>query len=127
MAATAGDARAAHSALGHAERLLAQATDDSEVPYLMLDDAHLARWRGACLARLGEAEAIDFLTSALDRADDSVRAATGLHADLAIALNAAGRNAEAQEHAARALYLADQSGSERQRARLRRLVVSAER
>ena len=93
----------------------------------MLDQAHLTRWRGACLARIGSAEAIDLLTVALARADDSVRAATGLHADLAIAFEAAGRTDESRQHAQTALTMAGQYGSKRQRSRLAKLLTAAER
>ena len=76
--------------LDAASRLLDRA-DGDELPYLMLSAGHLARWRGHCLARLGHAEAIEYLTKALSDAGDSVRAATGLHADLALAFHQAGQ------------------------------------
>src|SRR4051794_32086711 len=34
-------------------------TDGDRLPYVFLDEVHLGRWRGHCLARLGAAEAID--------------------------------------------------------------------
>ena len=122
-AAAAGDTARTHQQLDAAATLLDRSDSGvDEFPYLMLNTAHLARWRGHCLARLGETEAIDYLTAALDGAGDSVRAATGLHVDLAYALHRAGKHAAARDQVATATDMADRYGSARQRARLRRLL-----
>ena len=52
---------------------------------------------------------------------DSLRAAVGLHADLAIALTATGQLDAAAVEVDRALTLAERGGSARQRKRLRRI------
>ena len=111
--------------LDAASRLLDRA-DGDELPYLMLSAGHLARWRGHCLARLGHAEAIEYLTKALSDAGDSVRAATGLHADLALAFHQADQLADARQHAVIASGMASQFGSARQRGRLRHVLAASE-
>jgi hypothetical protein len=124
LAAAEAEAAAATGDHAHTERQLewAQARLDgdgaAELPFLMLDDGHLARWRGHCLARLGRHEAIQDLTAALANAGDSVRAATGLYVDLAHAYHAAGQAAEAETHLRTAVQMADQYGSRRQQNRL---------
>ena len=52
-------------ALDAATHTLPANAQDDALPYLMLDAGHLARWRGHCLARLGDGGAIDDLTNAL--------------------------------------------------------------
>ncbi|WP_198675829.1 hypothetical protein [Kribbella monticola] len=127
LAAAEAEAAAATGDRGHAERQLdwAQSRLDgdgaTELPFLMLDEGHLARWRGHCFARLGRPEAIQDLTAALANAGDSVRAATGLHVDLAHAYQVAGQATEAAEHLRTATSMADQYGSRRQQNRLRAL------
>jgi Flp pilus assembly protein TadD len=87
---------------------------------------HLARWRGHCLARLGRLEAIDYLNVALERVGDSVRAATGLHVDLAHAYRQAGQFVQAREQVKTATEMASRFGSRRQQNRLRVLLPAAE-
>src|SRR5580765_757650 len=84
--------------------------DGDDAPFLMLDLLHLARWRGHCLATGGAAEG------------DSLRAATGRHADLAHALETAGERAAALAEAELALDLARRCGSVRQARRMRLLL-----
>jgi tetratricopeptide (TPR) repeat protein len=122
--AAAGDGLGARRALDEAQRVLPAEPTGPELPFLMLDESHLARWRGHCLARLGAAEAVEDLTSALDAAGETVRAETGLRVDLALALTARGDTTEAHKHAARAAELAGESGSARQRARIGKLLAS---
>lgn len=100
--------------------------DDDSLPFVMLDAGHLARWRGHCLARLGDEQAIADLTSALDAMGEGRygRAEAGLRVDLALAFRARGDSAEARLHAARAADLAGRTGSERQRRRIRVLLSS---
>jgi hypothetical protein len=108
-----------------ATRLLDRTVDDQhQLPYLMLTTWHLARWRGHCLARLGREDAIESLTAALVTAGDSVRAATGLHADLVLALKRSRRVDEAIHHAVVAADLARRYGSARQRRRLSEILAT---
>jgi hypothetical protein len=125
-AAAAGDGSHAQRQLDKAYALLPDGDDSGELPYLMLDETHLARWRGHCLARLGRLEAIDYLNVALERVGDSVRAATGLHVDLAHAYRQAGQLAEAGEQVKTAVDMASRFGSRRQQNRLRALLPAAE-
>lgn len=100
---------------------------DPSLPFLFLAGAHLDRWRGHALARLGDAEAVGVLTSALQRLDPTfTRAETGLRVDLATALIEDGRPTEARGHVRRAERLANEIGSARQRRRIQSLSVSVE-
>ena len=95
---------------------------DPELPFLMLSDAHLGRWRGNVLARLGDDGALDQLYAALPGTrGGSSRAEATLRTDLALALTAAGEHDEAEAQARRARALIDLLGSVRLRRRLRRL------
>jgi tetratricopeptide (TPR) repeat protein len=123
--AAMGNEVATRRRLEAASRLLDRA-DGDDLPYLMLSAGHLARWRGHCLARLGHAEAIEYLTTALSNAGESVRAATGLHADLALAFHQAGQLEDARQHAVIAGGMASQFGSARQRRRLRQDLSTAD-
>lgn len=93
---------------------------DGELPYLMLDTGHLARWRGHCLARLGEPAAIDDLTAALDAMSEGHygRAEASLRVDLALAFRTRGDLPESQTHARRAAELVGRTGSQRQQRRI---------
>lgn len=109
-------------AFDRAQELLGDGPDESG-PYVVLDAVHLARWRGHALARIGEPEAIDVLSSALDRLDPSfARAETALRVDLATAFASKGERDTAHEHATRADVLAAEIGSARQRRRIRALI-----
>jgi hypothetical protein len=125
-AAAVGGSHHARRQLDLAQKMLDGADGAAELPYLMLNDAHLARWRGHCLARLGELEAIEYLNVALDRVGDSVRAATGLYVDLAHAYRQAGRLVDAREQVRTAIGMAHRFGSRRQQNRLRALMLAAE-
>ncbi len=111
-------------ALERAFALLPQQPDDPALPFLMLDQTHLLRWRGHCLARLGVPEAVEDLTRALaDIASLGLgRAEAGLRTDLAMAYAAYGDLTQARGQAQRAVELSKRSGSVRQRARLARLL-----
>jgi hypothetical protein len=115
--ASVGDAPAARRCLDQAASLLL-AEDGTVVPYLMLTEEHLARWRAHCLAKLGDLEAVDAANVASRAEGDSVRAATSLHTDLATAYLNAGELDAAAAEAERALGMAERHGSERQRRRL---------
>ncbi|MFD6178761.1 MULTISPECIES: hypothetical protein [unclassified Isoptericola] len=115
----------AHAAAGDTSTTLglldraAEALDGDDVPFVVLDSAHLARWRGSCLARLGHPEAIQVLNDALSRLDpDFNRAAAGLHADLATAYTVARQADAARHHAQHASKLSSATGSKRQRSRI---------
>jgi tetratricopeptide (TPR) repeat protein len=98
---------------------------DPSLPFLFLGGAHLDRWRGNALARLGDAAAADVLTGALERLDPTfIRAETALRVDLAVALSAMGEHEGAQVHARRAERLASEIGSTRQQHRIRSLSVT---
>ncbi|MGL4177524.1 MAG: hypothetical protein ACRCSN_15770 [Dermatophilaceae bacterium] len=117
--AAAGDSTRAVRLLDDAERAL----DDERLPFIVLDSAHLARWRGHCLARLGDAGAVTSLDQALRGLDPEFsRAAAGLHIDLSIAHTVGGDRDSARHHATKAAHLSATTGSERQRARVRALL-----
>lgn len=108
-----------HRALERSVELLPQEPDDPRLPFISLNEAHLARWRGHCLAHLGQPEAIDYLRRAIDKMDSSfVRAAAGLRCDLAQALISSDEGDEARVHLRTARSLANQVGSVRQRRRI---------
>ncbi|WP_304452102.1 helix-turn-helix transcriptional regulator [Nocardiopsis sp. YSL2] len=111
-------------ALGHAFDVLPQEPNDPSLPFLMLSDTHLLRWRGHCLTQLGHREAIEDLTQALDGIVPFGlgRAEAGLRTDLAVAYSAHGDLTQARRQAQRATELSERSGSVRQRARLARLL-----
>ena len=90
--AVLGDRDTALRALDAAATVLPEQCDDPELPYLMLNAGHLARWRGDCLARLGDTTAIDSLMSALDAMGEGQygRAEVSLRVDLALAFRARG-------------------------------------
>lgn len=122
--AAAGDAAGSQTALDNAEAHL-PASDEDGLPFLYLNDAHLARWRGHCHARLGLDEAVDELTAAIDRIDPTfTRAAAGHHCDLAMAYSVRGEHDAARAEAAVAESLAAQTASVRQRRRIKRLLRS---
>jgi tetratricopeptide (TPR) repeat protein len=122
--ATLGQRDGALRALDEADAALPDDPDHEGMPYLMLDSGHLARWRGNCLARLGEASAIDSLTSALDTMGEGHygRAEASLRVDLALAFQARGDSTVARLHARRAAEVAGRTGSQRQRRRIAELL-----
>lgn len=119
-----GNQIGARKALDQAPRHLPTDPANPELPFLMLDETHLARRRGHCLARLGSKEAVESLHAALDgmRAATLSRAEAGLRVDLAFALTAQEDTTEARKHAQRAAELTRTTGSARQRARIIRLL-----
>lgn len=131
LCAVEAEVRGADNALEECERGFEEAlrhlpTDhqDPELPYLMLSDAHLGRWRGNVLAKLGHSGAVDQLYAALPSTHaGSARAEASLRTDLAFALTAIGDHDEAQVQAKQARELIDLLGSVRLRRRLARLPV----
>jgi tetratricopeptide (TPR) repeat protein len=119
MCAHTGDQHSALARFDKADALLPDDAHDPTVPYLSLDRTHLTRWRGHGLAILGHAEAIDYLTRALDQLDRSfVRAECALRADLAQVFHRIGERDQARMHALAAKQIAMQIGSERNRRRV---------
>ncbi len=124
LAAGGADSEA-RNALDEAAALLNGQGADEALPFLFLNDAHLARWRGHCLARLGQAEAVQELTDSLARLDPTfTRAASGVRCDLALAYSVRGQHEEARAEARVAEALATRTASTRQRRRIARLLTS---
>jgi tetratricopeptide (TPR) repeat protein len=122
MAAATGDENTCRQALDAAAREVGHGPSNDEHPYLALNDAHFARWRGSCLVQLGDPETAEELAAALSAMDGTfARAEAGLRGDLAQALYVRGERQEARRHLARARELAQLTGSARQRRRLRNL------
>ena len=119
MCAHTGDHHGALTRFDQADALLPADSIDPTMPYLVLDRTHLTRWRGHGLAVLGDAQAIDYLTRALDQLDPSfVRAQCALRADLAQVFHATGERDQARMEALAAKQLAMQIGSARNRRRV---------
>ncbi|MGD9528096.1 MAG: hypothetical protein AB7L91_18755 [Dehalococcoidia bacterium] len=119
-----GDRSGALRALDEAAAALPE-SPDSGLPYVMLDAGHLARWRGHCLARLGEDSAIEELAIALGTMGEGRygRAEVSLRIDLALALTARGEASEARAQARQAAELAGRTGSQRQQRRIGKLLL----
>lgn len=119
LAAT-GDVTASLHAFDDAHDLLpAELQPAGDGPYLALDAAHLARWRGHALARFGHPDAVTVLTAALDQHDTEFsRAEAGLRTDLVLAHLTSGEHDAARAELATALRIALAVGSTRQRRRL---------
>ena len=121
MAAAAGQEPACRTALDLAARELGHNPAGEDLPYLALNDTHLARWRGNCLVLFGDPQTADELTTALAAMDGFTRAEAGLRCDLAAALHVRGEHTEAKRHLKQARDLAQVTGSARQRRRVREL------
>lgn len=124
MRALLGDQRASRLALEQAAAALPAGDEmrDPDVPGVMLNAAHLLRWRGNALALLGDQAATDDLYEPLTRLDATfTRAEAGLRCDLAQAHLARAELADAREHLQHARQLANQTGSLRHRRRIERL------
>ncbi|WP_256335092.1 tetratricopeptide repeat protein [Lentzea albidocapillata] len=95
---------------------------DPEMPFLLLNDGQLTRWRGSALVRLGNPDSINQLESEvkdLESPDNwAIRGQTNMYVDLAFAYAAAGDSKGALKYARLARQLASRIGSERQRQRL---------
>jgi hypothetical protein len=123
--AAVGEGVGARRQLDHAQRVHSPEGAEA-LPSLMLTEEHLDRWRGHCLAELGDSAAVEALRRAQSAENDSVRAATGLHADLALALLSVGQVEEAAREAAQAQTMAARYGSVRQRRRLQAVLARVE-
>ncbi|WP_460528062.1 helix-turn-helix domain-containing protein [Flindersiella endophytica] len=123
--AAAGNAHEARRSIDQAAEVLPSEPDE-HLPYIFLQPAHMARWRGNVLARIGDHQATSDLFRALDGMDTTfIRATSGLECDIAISLLAQGERDEARRHAERAQELAKQTGSVRHRQRVERVVRAA--
>lgn len=125
MSAANGDTDGCRRALELADRMLPPDCADPELPYLLLAPAHLARWRGSALSRLGDPDAIAHLYAALDGMGTSstLRAEAGLRVDLVAAFTAIGAQDQAHAEATAARELATRAGSVRLRRRLDHLAA----
>ncbi|RAS68466.1 hypothetical protein C8D87_102532 [Lentzea atacamensis] len=129
--AAAGHRDASLRAFDDASSLLPANPVDPEMPFLLLNDGQLVRWRGNALLRLGDPDAITQLEAAvadLVRPERSaVRGLTNTYVDLAFAYAAAGDGRGALEYARKARQLATRIGSDRQRQRLANLELPVPR
>jgi tetratricopeptide (TPR) repeat protein len=124
MAAAAGEEDACRRALDLAAQEISHGPSGADLPYLALNDTHLARWRGNCLVTFGDPQVADELNTVLGAMDGSfTRAEAGLRCDLAAALHVRGERDEARRHLTRAGELAQLTGSARQRRRIRDLTT----
>jgi len=122
MAAAAGEEAACRHALDGAAQEISYGAASEDLPYLALNETHLARWRGNCLVMFGDPQTADELTAALAAMDNSfTRAEASLRCDLAAALHVRGEQGEAKRHLKKARELAQLTGSARQRRRIRDL------
>jgi hypothetical protein len=122
MAAAAGEETACRHALDGAAQEISYGAASEELPYLALNESHLARWRGNCLVLFGDPQTADDLAGALAAMDDGfTRAESSLRCDLAAALHVRGEQDEAKRHLKKARELAQLTGSARQRRRIRDL------
>jgi tetratricopeptide (TPR) repeat protein len=111
-------------AFDRADALLPADPVDAALPFLFLGGAHLDRWRGHALSRLGEPDAIEQLSTALPRLPDAfTRARTGMLVDLAFAHAATGDRDAALSFARQARRLALQIRSDRHQRRLSGLIL----
>lgn len=123
-AAADGDRTGASRCLDDAAAIVARPDGDT-LPYVFLGAGHLARWRGNCLAAVGDREATAILVDALDTLDPTFnRAAASLHADLSTAFAAQGDSERAGLHARAAADYVRLTGSIRQRRRVEALVAA---
>jgi DNA-binding XRE family transcriptional regulator len=124
--AAARDEVRCRKALDAADATLPPDPADPALPFIFLREEHLARWRGNCLARIGDAGAVDYSLAALEAMDSSfTRAEAGLRCDLAEAMLLRGERDQAVVHTLRARELALRVGSIRQRRRIDRLASLA--
>jgi tetratricopeptide (TPR) repeat protein len=122
MAAAAGEESACRHALDGAAQEISHGAASEDLPYLALNESHLARWRGNCLVMFGDPQTADDLVAALAAMDDGfTRAEASLRCDLAAALHVRGEKDEAKRHLKKARELAQLTGSARQRRRIRNL------
>ena len=119
MAAAAGEESICRRALDGAAQEISYGAASEDLPYLALNETHLARWRGNCLVMFGDPQTADDLAAALAAMEDGfIRAEASLRCDLAAALHVRGEHDEAKRHLKTARELAQLTGSARQRRRV---------
>ena len=119
MAAAAGEESICRRALDGAAQEISYGAASEDLPYLALNETHLARWRGNCLVMFGDPQTADDLAAALAAMEDGfIRAEASLRCDLAAALHVRGEHDEAKQHLKTARELAQLTGSARQRRRV---------
>jgi hypothetical protein len=127
IAAINGDERATRHALDAAAISLSESSTDDQLSYLVLDELHLARWRGNCLAYFGDSATVRELSGVLRVMDQSfTRAAAGVHHDLARGMLAQEELQECRHHLTEARHLALLTGSVRQRRKVDQLSALVE-
>jgi tetratricopeptide (TPR) repeat protein len=123
LAAT-GNRTEALTAFDKAHNTLPTNHNHPELPFILLNEGHLHRWRGSALTRLAEPEAITELEHALHTiTTNTARAQTSMLTDLAFAYATTGDRDAALTYATKARQLANQIGSDRQRRRLTNLIL----
>ncbi|MGW4211565.1 tetratricopeptide repeat protein [Lentzea sp. NPDC004789] len=126
-----GQRDAALRAFDDASSLLPTNPVNPEMPFLLLNEGQLVRWRGSSLLRLGDQDAINQLEAAVrDLATpglNAVRGQTNLYVDLAFAYAAAGDSRGALDYARKARQLASRIKSDRQQRRLANLELPVPR
>lgn len=125
-AAILGDAAQAREGLRDAETLLqtANPADATALPFLALDDVHLARWRGNVLVRLGDPAGGTIAAQSLAGLPaEFVRARGNTLLDLATAHANAGQHEEAEHHVATVAPLLTTLRSARLNVRLAQVAV----
>ncbi|MCG8918780.1 tetratricopeptide repeat protein [Actinokineospora sp. PR83] len=126
--AAVGNRTAALQAFDDANRLMPTDPVDPSLPFLLLDDGHLTRWRGNTLLKLGDEDAINQLETAAKLLESSptaaIRGQTGMYVDLAIAYAVAGDREKALAYIRKGRQLAARIDSDRQRKRLEYIDLS---
>ncbi|MBM9467989.1 hypothetical protein [Nakamurella leprariae] len=124
--AAAGNGTAARSSLRMAEQTLPAAGDEATTPYLRLDDANLARWRGHVLTQLRDSAAGPELHGSLSSVWGKYgRAEAGALVNLAGVALQRGDHEAGSHHVREAERVSTRSGSERQKRRLAGLRTAA--
>lgn len=124
--AVAGEEVSARRCLRSAETTLPAPGDETLTPYLRLDEANLARWRGHILTQLRDSSAGAELQGSLTSVRGKYgRAEAGLLVDLATVAFRNGNHDEGSRHIREAERVSTLTGSQRQLRRLTALRTAA--
>jgi tetratricopeptide (TPR) repeat protein len=124
LLAANGDRTGALRSFDGADAILPNDPNDPELPFLMLNPAHLTRWRGHALRLLGDRGATSELETLLDTLrPTTARARAGILVDLAFAYADAADRERAITYLREARQLAAWIGSERLKRELARLLL----
>jgi tetratricopeptide (TPR) repeat protein len=124
LLAANGDRTAALRSFDRADAILPSDPHDPELPFLMLNPAHLTRWRGHALRLLGDRGATSELEAVLDTLHPATaRARAGILVDLAFGYADAADRDRAITYLREARQLAAWIGSERLKRELARLLL----